>query len=167
MLFRPEEPMDYAAVYEVNASAFETPAEANLVGVLRKEAHPYISIVAEEDGEIVGYIMFSPVTLSDHADLKIMGLGPVAVLPERQRRGIGSSLVTEGLKKCKELGFGSCVVLGHREFYPRFGFIPSVRYGIGCEYDVPPEVFMVKELQPGYLQGAQGIIQFHPAFNGV
>jgi len=167
MLIRPEEPRDYTSVHEINMLAFETPAEANLVELLRKESDPIISLVAEEDGEIVGYIMFSPVSLSGRADLQIMGLGPVAVEPKQQRKGVGSALVTAGLERCKELGFGAAVVLGHKGYYPRFGFTPSIQYGIECEYDVPPEVFMLLELQPGYLQGAQGIIHYHPAFKSV
>ena len=167
MLIRTEEPKDRAAVHAVNVSAFETPAEADLVDALRKEAYPIVSLVAEQDGAIVGHIMFSPVTLSGHADLKIMGLAPMAVAPEQQNKGIGSALVRAGLERCKELGFGATVVLGHTWFYPRFGFVPSVRYGIGCEYEVPQDVFMVMELQPGYLREATGIIKFHAAFNGV
>jgi putative acetyltransferase len=167
MLIRPEEPKDHAAVHAVNASAFETPAEASLVEMLRKEAHPVISIVAEDDGTIVGHIMFSPVTLSGYDNLQIMGLAPIAVVPAYQRKGIGSKLVMAGLEWCKELGYGAVVVLGHIGYYPRFGFIPSVRYGIGCEYDVPQDAFMVLELQPGYLEGARGTIKFHSAFNEV
>ena len=167
MLIRPEKFKDYAAVYAVNASEFETPAEAKLVDVLRNEARPLVSLVAEDDGAIVGHIMFSPVSLAGHEDLKIMGLAPVAVVPERQREGIGSMLVTAGLERCKALGYGAAIVLGHIGYYPRFGFTASVNYGIQCEYEVPQEAFMVLELQPGYLQGAQGIIYFHPAFKDV
>jgi len=167
MLIRPEEPKDQSAVHAVNASAFETSAEADLVDVLRKEAHAVISLVAEDNSLIVGHIMFSPVSLSGHADLKIMGLAPMAVAPKHQRKGIGSALVKTGLEKCKEIGYGAVVVLGHSGYYPRFGFKSSMKYGIGCEYEVPPEAFMVVELQPGYLQGAKGIIQFHAAFNDV
>jgi putative acetyltransferase len=167
MSIRLEEPKDYAAIHAVNASAFETQAEADLVDVLRKEANPVISLVAEDDGSIVGHIMFSQVLLSDHIDLKIMGLGPMAVVPEHQREGIGSALIKTGLLRCKELKYGAAVVLGHPGYYPRFGFSPSVRYGIRCEYDVPEDVFMVIELQPGYLQGASGIIKYHPAFNDI
>ena len=159
MIIRDEGPNDYPAVHRVNASAFETSAEARLVEVLRKEAFPVISLVAEEDGVVVGHIMFSPVTLSCHTDLKVMGLGPMAVLPEHQRKGIGSALVKAGLEKCKALGFGAAIVLGHTQFYPRFGFSPAVQSGIRCEYKVPEDVFMVMELQPGYLQGASGIIK--------
>ncbi|OGO30089.1 MAG: GNAT family N-acetyltransferase [Chloroflexi bacterium RBG_16_54_11] len=167
MLIRNEEPKDYLAVHRINASAFTTPAEADLVDVLRKEAYPTISLIAEENGEPVGHIMFSPVTLSGDTDLLIMGLGPMAVVSEQQSKGIGSTLVRIGLEKCKQLGYGAVVVLGHPWFYPRFGFLPSLRFGIDSEYDVPEEIFMVIELEPGYLQGASGTIRYHPAFSGV
>lgn len=167
MLNRAEEERDWAAVHAVNASAFKTPAEANLVDVLRKEAYPVVSLVAEDNGTIMGHILFSPVLLSGHTDLKIMGLGPMAVASEHQRKGIGSALVCAGLERCKQLGFGAAVVLGHPEYYPRFGFSPSARFGIVCEYEVPEEVFMAMELQPGYLHGARGIIKYHSAFSGL
>jgi putative acetyltransferase len=167
MIIRPEEPKDYSAIHAVNESAFETSAESNLVEVLRREVHPIISLVAEDGEAIVGHAMFSPVSLTGHPDLKIMGLGPVAVIPTYQRKGFGSALVNAGLEKCKALGYGAAIVLGHADYYPRFGFIPSVRYGIRSEYDVPEDAFLVIELQPGYLQGAIGIIKYHPAFNGV
>lgn len=167
MNIRSEKPQDYAAVHLVNEAAFETSAEANLVDILRKEAQPIISLVAEERSIVVGHILFSPVTLSDHPDYKIMGLGPMAVLPEQQQKGIGAALIHSGLEECKRLAYGAVVVLGHTGYYPRYGFVPAVLYGITCEYDVPPEVFMVIELQPGYLQDVHGIVQYHPAFNTV
>ena len=167
MLIRLEEPKDYSAIHAVNSAAFETDAEANLVDILRKEANPIISLVADEDGAIVGHIIFSPVTLTRHAQLKIMGLGPMAVLPAQQRHGIGSMLVRTGLEKCKQIGYGAVIVLGHSGFYPRFGFTPSDRYDIRCEYDVPVEAFMVIELKAKYLKGAHGTIKYHSAFNEV
>jgi putative acetyltransferase len=167
MLIRSEEPKDYAAVYEVNTLAFETPAEADLVDSLRNEAFPIVSLVAEDGGAIQGHIMFSPVSLTGHADLKIMGLGPMAVVPAQQRKGIGSMLIKTGLERCKDLGFGAVVVLGHIGYYPRFGFTPAVRYGIECEYEAPQDAFMVLELESGYLEGARGIIKYHPTFNDV
>jgi putative acetyltransferase len=167
MIIRTEEQADYLPIYAVNESAFETPAEAKLVDVLRMEAHPVISLVANEGEKIVGHILFSPASLSGHPDLNIMGLGPMAVVPEVQRKGIGTALVNSGLEKCIELGYGAAVVLGHSGYYPRFGFVPSVQYGISCEFDVPPEVFMVLELQHGYLKDAHGIIRYHSAFKNV
>jgi len=165
MLIRAEEQSDWDAVRAVNASAFETPAEANLVDALREQARPFVSLVAEEHGAILGHIMFSPVSLSGHPALRIMGLAPMAVAPEHQRKGIGSALVRAGLEQCKQLGFGAVVVLGHPGYYPRFGFSPSARFGIGCEYEVPEEVFMVVELQTGFLRGASGKIKYHTAFS--
>jgi len=111
--------------------------------------------------------MFLPVALDGHHQLKIIGLAPMAVVPQRQRQGIGSALVLEGLEDCKKLGLGAVVVLGHAEYYPRFGFVPSTQFGIRSEYDVPEEVFMVKELTPGYLDGAKGAIKYHAAFGSV
>jgi putative acetyltransferase len=167
MLIRTEEEKDRRAVYAVNAAAFETAAEANLVEALRQQAWPVVSLVAEDNQTIVGHIMFSPVSLSGHPDLKIMGLAPMAVAPIHQRKAIGSALVRAGLAQCKQQGFGAVVVLGHPEYYPRFGFSPSSGFGIGCEYEVPEQVFMVTELQPDCLRGKSGIIKYHAAFSDV
>jgi putative acetyltransferase len=164
MLIRSEEEKDWAGVYAVNAAAFETPLEANLVNALRQQAQSLISLVAENDGTIVGHILFSPVSLTGYAGVKIMGLGPMAVAPNHQRKGIGSALVRAGVDRCKQLGCGAIVVLGRPEYYPRFGFLTSSRFGIGSEYDVPEEVFMVMELQPDYLRGRAGTIRYHAAF---
>ena len=167
LIVREEEKRDWTAVHALNVSAFETPVEADLVDALRQEAHPIVSLVAEDESVIVGHILFSPVILSGFPHLKIMGLAPMAVSPKRQRSGIGSKLVGAGLKKCRELDYGAVVVLGHPDYYPRFGFSPSTRFGIRSEYDVPDDVFMVVELRPGYLHGAQGIIQYHTAFSNL
>jgi len=167
MLIRAEEQKDWAAVHAVNVSAFETPAEANLVNALREQARPIVSLVAEDRGEVLGHIMFSPVSLPGHPALRIMGLAPMAVAEEHQRKGIGSELVRAGLEQCRQLDFGAVVVLGHSDYYPRFGFSPSSRFGIGCEYDVPEEAFMVVELKPGYLDGASGKVKYHAAFSDL
>jgi len=164
MLIRAEEPSDWAAIRAVNVSAFETPVEADLVDALREQARPLISLVAEDNGAIVGHIMFSPVCLSRHPDLKVMGLAPMAVAPEHQRKGIGSALVEAGLERCKQLGFVAVVVLGHPEYYPRFGFSPSRGFGIDSEYDVAEEVFMAVELHPAALDGKTGTVKYHAAF---
>ena len=167
MLIRNEEEKDFTAVHALNASVFESPAEANLVDALRKQARPVLSLVAEDNKTVVGHIMLSPVSLSGHPGLLIMGLAPMAVAPAHQNKGIGSALVRTGLERCKELGFGAVVVLGHPGYYPRFGFLPSTRFGIGCDYDAPEEAFMVVELQPGYLRGKTGTINYHAAFKNL
>lgn len=167
MLIRAEEERDWAAVYALNAAAFETTAEADLVDTLRRESKPIISLVADDAGEIVGHIMFSPVALTGHPDLSIMGLAPMAVAAPRRRGGIGTLLVRTGLDRCMQIGAGAVVVLGHPAYYPRFGFVPSVNFAMRCEYDVPAEAFMVVELRSGYLRGATGTIKYLAAFNNV
>ncbi len=162
MQIRVEKPEDRNKVRAVNLAAFETDAEANLVDSLRGSGIQLISLVAEEHGDIIGHILFSPVTTDGNA--KIMGLAPMAVLPAWQKKGIGSQLVEEGLKACRKAGYGAVVVLGHPDYYPRFGFVPSVNFGIKSEYDVPPEVFMVKELQKGALKGVKGTVKYHQFF---
>lgn len=167
MRVREEEKRDRDAVHALHVAAFETSAEANLVDALREQARPVLSLVAEEAERIVGHIMFTPVSLSGHADRRIMGLAPMAVSPDRQRKGIGSALVRAGLEQCRDLGFGAVVVLGHPSFYPRFGFQPASRVGVACEYDAPADAFMLVELVPGYMRGAAGTVQFHPAFENA
>ena len=164
MHVRPEQPSDILSIRAVNLTAFDTSTEADLVDALREQAEPIVSLVAEDGEAVVGHILFSPVTLLAHPDLKVMGLAPMAVVPARQRQGIGSALVREGLERCRRLGFGAVIVLGHAEYYPRFGFTPASRFGVTCEYDVPDEVFMVLELDRGILQGKSGTIRYHPAF---
>ena len=165
MLIRAEETNDRDSVYAVNASAFETSSEADLVDALREQARPIISLVAEDNEKVVGHIMFSPASLSGHPDVAVMGLAPMAVAPEHQRQGIGSALVRAGLEHCKEMGFVAVIVLGHPTYYPRFGFSPSSRFGIDCEYEVPEEVFMALELEPGTLSGKTGTMKYHVVFS--
>ena len=165
MLIRAEKENDREAVFAVNVLAFKTPAEATLVDVLREQASPVVSLVAEDNGIVVGHIMFSPVYLSGYPELNVMGLAPMAVAPEHQRKGIGSALVRAGLEQCRQLGFVAVVVLGHPEYYPRFGFSPSSRFGIDSDYKVPEEVFMAMELEPESLSGKTGRVKYHVAFS--
>lgn len=164
---RPEQAGDLAQVRAVNLAAFETSTEADLVDALRERASPIVSLVADDAGTILGHILFSPVTLSDHRELKIMGLAPMAVVPAEQRRGIGSALVRAGLEHCRRLGCDAIVLVGHADYYPRFGFVPASRFGLRCEYDVPDDVFMTLELVAGSLRGKTGTIRYHPAFASV
>ena len=167
MQLRPEAPGDQAAVHAVNEAAFGSPAEANLVDTLRGKAQPLISLVAELNGSVVGHVLFSPVKFTGPSDVSLMGLGPIAVLPEHQRRGVGAALITEGLKHCADSGCDAVVVLGHPAYYPRFGFETASKYGFSSRYDVLDELFMIKELTPGSLRGVSGKVSYDEAFDNV
>jgi putative acetyltransferase len=168
MIVRREKTEDIPFIFKVNIESFSTDAEANLVDMLREQALPLISCVAEDEGTIVGHILFTPVTLIDqNPSVSLAGLGPMAVLPAYRNKGVGTLLVEQGLEECRKEGFGAVVVLGHEDYYPRFGFVPSVAYGISSNYDVPPEMFMIMELKKKALKGLQGIITYHQLFNGV
>lgn len=167
MRIRPEGPSDIASVREVNEAAFGSSLEADIIEKARKNPGSLVSLVAEVDGEIAGHILFSPVSLKGIHGIRLMGLGPMAVVPARQRQGIGSKLVREGLAHCESMGCSAVVVLGHANFYPRFGFVPASHYGITSEYDVPDEVFMLYELRPGSLQGVSGKVIYSDAFAGA
>jgi putative acetyltransferase len=164
---RAETREDLPGIRAVNLAAFETAAEANLVDALRQQAQPIVSLVAVADDLVMGHILFSPVTLLPYPQIPIMGLAPMAVLPGSQRQGIGSALVQAGLDECRTLGYAAVVVLGHANYYPRFGFRPASSFRLGSEYDVPDDVFMALELEPGALSHKNGTIRYHPAFAAV
>jgi putative acetyltransferase len=164
MRIRLETGADRAAIRAVNEAAFESPVEADIVDALRAKGVELVSLVADRGGVVVGHILFSPVALAGHGELRLMGLGPMAVLPRHQREGIGSALVGEGLIRCRQLGVHAVVVVGHPQYYPRFGFAPASRYGLRCRYEVPDDVFMITELVRGALLGASGLILYDEAF---
>jgi len=165
---REEKEGDQQGVRRVNEAAFGQSTEADLVDALRCAEAVTVSLVAEADGEIVGHILFSPVSLSGTGgEPKIAGLAPMAVLPEHQRRGIGSLLVKHGLEYCRKAGVQAVVVLGHPEYYPRFGFRPASTWGLRCEFDAPEDVFLGIELTPHALSDLFGVVKYHPAFSRV
>ena len=165
---RAERQEDYDAVRQVNERAFGQSEEAALVDALRKSHQPHISLVAEASGRIVGHIFFSTVQIeSETFTTAALGLAPMAVLPEFQNQGIGSALVRGGLEECRKIGHEVVVVLGHPEYYPRFGFVPASQKGLSCEYSVPDEVFMALELREGALAGRKGLVKYGPEFGNV
>jgi putative acetyltransferase len=163
LTIRFEQEGDGPAIRDVNQAAFGTPGEADLVDELRHWRASVVSLVAEDGGSIVGHILFSPVTAAG-GPVQILGLAPMAVRTERQRRGVGSQLVRAGLAAARERGAEAIVVVGHARFYPRFGFVPASRFGLRCEYDVADDVFMALELVQGVLAGKAGLVRYHPAF---
>ncbi|MFT9600258.1 GNAT family N-acetyltransferase [Mesobacillus sp.] len=130
---------------------------------------PKLSLVAvKDDGEVIGHILFSIIHLvTKQGTVPTLGLAPMAVKPDYQNNGIGSDLVNEGIKACKALGYNHIFVLGHPNFYPRFGFSPASQFGIDSPFPMPDEVFMALELEEGSLSGLQGKIEYPPAFNAV
>lgn len=168
VLVRAEIPGDIPAIQRINDLAFAQPNEALLVDALRRAAGTYLSLVAEQGGQVVGHLLFTKVRVeSDAGSWDALGLAPMAVLPERQRQGIGSQLVRSGLDACVRHGYTVVVVLGHPSYYPRFGFVPAVTKGLRCEYPVPDEAFMVAELAPGALDGRTGLVKYRPEFAEV
>ena len=168
LIIRMETEADRIAVRQVNEEAFGRVNEAELVEALRKNARPQISLVAELDGQIVGHIFFSPVRIEEGASaFTALGLAPMAVLPELQNKSIGSQLVRRGLDECRNMGHDVVVVLGHPEYYPRFGFVPAKTKGLKCEYEVPDDVFMVAELRDGALAGRRGVVKYRPEFSNA
>jgi putative acetyltransferase len=168
VVVRAERPGDVPAIRQVNDLAFGQPGEGLLVDALREAGQLTVSLVAEPAGEIVGHIAFSPVTIEGHPDASgLAGLGPMAVRPDLQRRGIGSRLVREGLAASSAAGFRAVVLLGHPEYYPRFGFVPASRFSLRCVYDAPDEAFMALELVPGALASLAGTVHYAPAFDLV
>ena len=169
---RPERPADRARIHEVTRAAFaglehSDGSEPDLVDRLRAGGAfvPQLSLVAEVDGEIVGHAMFTRASVRDDgAEHEILVLGPISVAPDFQRRGIGAELIEVGHDAAKELGFPGVALVGHPTYYPRFGYAPAERFGIGTHLDLPPGVFMVHELTPGALAGARGMLVYPPEF---
>jgi putative acetyltransferase len=162
---RAEWPGDRAEVFEVNRRAFASAAEADLVDALRPLADPLVSLVAETGGRVVGHSLFTPVTVpGPEGERQAMALGPLAVLPEFQRRGIGGQLIRAGLEACRDLGQGAVFLLGDSAYYGRFGFAPAAARDLhykGPEFD---PYFMVLELEPSWLGGCSGKVRYLPPF---
>lgn len=126
---------------------------------------PQLSLVADNSGVILGHVMFTRVTLESDPPAKVLALAPVSVYPAYQKRGIGSALIRRGLAIADERGESLVVVLGHPEYYPRFGFVPASSLGIASPWpDIPDDAFMVKPLS-GYREDLKGTVRYPPEFD--
>ena len=161
---RGEEPGDIPGIQAVLLAAFDGPGEAGLVDSLRANGKAVISLAAVQGKEVVGHILFSPLSFSPpRPHIRALGLAPLAVLPGFQNKGIGSQLTRAGLARCRQIETQAVVVLGHPNYYPRFGFWPAVEYGLGNEYGAE-EAFMALELAPGALNGVNATARYAPEF---
>ena len=162
-----EKPEDIAFIHSVNELAFGRVSEAKLVDTLRLACTDHLSLVADDNGSIIGHLMFTPVVITDGKQkTEGMGLAPMAVLPSRQRQGIGTQLVDTGLQILKEKGCPFVIVLGHPEYYPRFGFQAASGCNIRTQWDgIPDEAFMILVMDHEAMQNASGVATFRDEFN--
>ena len=169
---RPEVDADRGAVRQVLRLAFPGPQEAELVDRLRENPAPRISLVALREDRLIGHALFTRVTVTPPADVggevtRAIALGPMAVHPDFQGRGVGLALGFAGLEECRKVNENVVFVLGHEPYYPRFGFRPASRHGLWYSRpDIGP-AFMVLELAPGALEGLQGEVRYLPEFDDV
>jgi putative acetyltransferase len=166
IVIREEETADRPSIREVNRRAFGRDDEGRLVDALRAGGDARVALVAEEEGRAVGHILFSALTIATpRGPVGALALAPMAVLPSHQRRGIGSGLVREGLRACRERGHRIVIVLGHPGFYPRFGFSARLTERLASPY--AGEAFLALELVPGALADVAGEVRYPPPFREV
>jgi len=170
IIIRQELKEDLARIKEINDLSFEQEDESKLVDKLRQKDQfiPELSLVAETDETVAGHIFFYPVKISSpNQKHTTLSLGPMSVLPQHQKKGIGRKLIKEGLKRAKDLEFRSVIVVGHPEYYPKFGFTKASRWSIKVPFEVPDEVFMALEIVEGELKDKPGIIEYPAEFMEV
>jgi putative acetyltransferase len=163
---RSEDTEDYAAIRAVNEQAFGQSEEADIVDNLRNSGGSVLSLVAIHDNGVIGHIQFSPVTIEyDGGVIEGAGLGPMAVRPDFQGQGIGSALAEAGLTGLRDRTTPFVVVLGHPNYYPRFGFEPASRHAIACQWEkIPDEAFMVLILDDGVMSKVFGVAYYRDEF---
>lgn len=167
---RPEKPEDFRGIARVNDLAFKRKAEGKLVEEIRTlpEFVPELSIVIEQDSQIVGHILFTPVLVKDgEKSHQMLTLAPMSVLPDYQKTSVGKLLVIYSLQRARELGYKSACVLGHPSYYPKFGFKIASGWNIKSPFPAPDEAFMAIELEKGSLEKVQGTVVFPSVFDEV
>ncbi|HZP91344.1 MAG TPA: N-acetyltransferase [Burkholderiales bacterium] len=167
-VIREERPEDVERVRSVHLAAFGREREARLVERLRAAGKAAVSLLAEENGAVLGHVMFSAVSIdTDDRARGAWALAPLAVLPAFRRLGIGSALVSAGLARLRERGESRVLVLGDPHYYSRFGFVPAARFGLQCPFPAPEEAFMAIELEPGALSGCAGTACYGHEFDDL
>jgi putative acetyltransferase len=161
---------DHLGIKYVNDLAFGQPNEGILIEKLRLNSQfiTKLSLVAESEGKIIGHILFFPIKVQgDTKEYESLALAPMAVIPDFQNKGIGAQLIVKGLESAKEIGFKSVIVLGHKNYYPKFGFVPAGKWKIKAPFDVPDEAFMAMELVKDGLKDVSGIVEYPNEFEEV
>jgi len=166
---RPETVADRQAIYRLIELAFGQNNESRLVDLFRKDDCfiPELSLVAHMNEEIIGHIIFTKIVIRGETgrETSSLALAPMGVLPAHQKSGIGGKLIRAGLSAAKELGHQSVIVMGHKDYYPKFGFLPAEKWEISTHYEVPSEYFMAIELIPGALSNAKGVVEYSAPFS--
>ena len=170
MLIRPEQPQDIDAITQVNQLAFERNDEAELIIKLREHASPYLSFVAKKDAQqIVGHILFTKANIvTPKGAVQSMGLAPRAVHPDHQIQDVGTELLKQSINQIAKQNCPYIIVLGHTDYYPRFGFVPASLRNIQCQWaGIPDEAFMILALDPIAMQNVSGTAYYHQIFDEV
>jgi putative acetyltransferase len=168
MNIRKETPADFPSIRRLNDLVFAGPVEGTIVGAVRENCPGALSLVAVAGDRIVGHLFFSPVEIDGMSGNEAMGLGPLAVLPDFQRQGIGAALVAAGLRELEKSGCAVVVVLGHAGYYPRFGFVPASRYRLHSQWPgIPDDVFMVRFLKNEKAGPLSGTVRYRKEFDAA
>ena len=164
---RPERIEDIASVRLLNTQAFEQTAEADIVDQLRQVCPEALSLVAEDAGCIVGHILFTPAVIEcGNKVIHGMGLAPMGVIPDRQCEGIGTALVTHGLKVLQKRCCPFVVVLGYPDYYSRFGFEGASGHNITSQWEgVPDDAFMILIFDHVAMEGISGVARYREEFD--
>ena len=164
MLIRQESRSDYKNIRQLNDAAFGSTEESQLIDHLRAEGSAVLSLVAEDEGDIIGHIMFSRVEIVGKAGapMPVVALAPMAVSSVHQRKGVGGALIQQGLRILKQRGEKAVFVVGHKSYYPKFGFSAALAAPFKCEYS--GDSFFALELQPAWIAGKKGTVVYPETF---
>ena len=166
---RSEKECDFEAIRQVNDHAFGRPEEGRLVDNLRQlpEFDSRLSLIAEANGKIIGHALFCPIYIQgeDGEEYPCLSLGPIAVIPSHQNQGVGGMLIETGHRAALDLDYTAVVLLGHPEYYPRFGYLPAEKWDLRNSWNIDGDPWMAIELVEGALACKAGLVKYPEAFN--
>lgn len=166
LLIRKEQERDFDEIYRLNYESFDQKDEAELIDELRENNGVIISLVALLSNLLAGHILYAPCQITSHnTTLTGAALGSMAVLPEYQNKGIGKELVKESIEIISEAGYPFITVLGHPEYFPKFGFEPAKKHGLQFQWNVPDNVFMGLILDKERMSNIRGTVYYRPEFS--